>query len=141
MHVSDVRTCMDASSAPVARRKILVFEEDKFLASLMHMLLYREGFDLSIITAEVDALDHIQGQSPPELLFINHKWLTDDYPAVIQRMQHHDGWQNVAIILLLNYFDEDIIEHATSMGVSDYLLQPIEPGGLLDLIQKHIRSK
>ena len=141
MHVSDVRACMDARSEPVARRKILIFEEDTFLASLMHLLLHREGFDLSIITTEADALDHIQAQSPPELLFVNHKWLTDDYPPVIQRMQHHDGWQDVAIILLLNYFDEDIIEHANDMGVSDYLVQPIEPGVLLDIIQKHIKSK
>jgi len=141
MHVSDVRTCMDASSAPVARRKILVFEEDKFLASLMHMLLYREGFDISIICSETDALDHIQGQSPPELLFVNYKWLTDDYPPVIQRMLYHDGWQDISIILLLSYFDEDIIDHATTMGVSDYLIQPIEPGVLLDVIQKHIKEK
>lgn len=141
MHVYNVRTCMDAGSAPVVRRKILVFEQDKFLASLMHMLLYREGFDLSIICTEADALDHIQTYPPPELLFVNHKWLTDDYPPVIQRMQHHAGWQDVSIILLLNYFNEEIIEHAAGMGVSDTLLQPIEPGALLDLIQKHIKSK
>jgi len=141
MHVSDIRTCMDASSAPVDRRKILVFEEDKFLVSLMHMLLYREGFDLSIITNEENALDHIQGQPPPELLFISHKWLNNDFPPVIQSMQHHKGWQDVSVILLMNYFDEDMIEHALEVGVSDYLLQPIEPSVLLDVIQKYIRAK
>jgi len=140
MHVSDVRTCMDARSAPVVRRKILVFEEDPFLASLMQMLLHREGFDLSIITDEVTALDHIQGQSAPDLLFVSHKWLRDDYPQIIQRMQYHDGWQDVSVILLLNYYSEEIIEHATEMGVSDYLLQPIEPGMLLDTIQKYIKA-
>lgn len=141
MHVSDVRTCMDARSAPVVRRKILVFEEDPFLASLMQMLLYREGYDLSIITDETIALDHIQGQTAPELLFVSHKWLRDDYPQILQRMQHHDGWQDVSVILLLNYYNEEIIEHATEMGVSDYLLQPIEPGVLLDIIHKYIKSE
>ena len=141
MHVSDVRTCMDARSAPVVRRNIMVFEEDKFLASIMHMLLYREGFDLSIITKEENALYHIQGQPPPELLFVNHKWLSDEYPPIIQGMQNHEGWQDVSVILLLSYFDEDIIEHASEMGVSDYLLQPIEPGELLDMIQRYIKPK
>ena len=141
MHVSNVRTCMDARSAPVTRRKILVFDDDKFLTSLMHMLLSREGFDLSVIADEATALDHIQGQASPELLFVSHRWLTDDYPPVIQRMQHHESWQDVSIILLLNYFDEDIIEHAAEMGVSDYLLQPIEPGVLFDVIQKYIKTK
>jgi len=131
---------MDARSAPVVRRKILVFEEDSFLASLMQMLLHREGFDLSIITDEVTALDHIQGQSAPDLLFVSHKWLRDDYPQIIQRMQYHDGWQDVSVILLLNYYNEEIIEHATEVGVSDYLLQPIEPGLLLDTIQKYIKA-
>lgn len=138
MHVSDERTCMDAQTAPAARRKLLVFEEDKFLVSLMHMLLHREGFDLYIITNEQSALDYIQYQSPPDLLLVSHKWLTADYPQLIQRMQHHDPWQDVPLILVLGYFDEQMIEHASEMGISDYLVQPIEPGALLDIIQKHI---
>ena len=138
MHVSDVRTCMDASSAPVAKRKILVLEQDKFLASLMHMLLHREGFQLQVITDENDALGHIQVQTPPELLFISHSWLKSDDPLILQHLKGHRGWQNVPFILLLNYYDEDIIERSDSMGVSDYLIQPIDPGILLDLIQKHI---
>jgi len=131
---------MDARLSPVVRRKILVFEKDPFLASLMQMLLYREGFDLSIITDETVALDHIQGQTAPDLLFVSHKWLGDDYPQIIQRMQHHESWQDVSVILLLNHYSEEIIEHATEIGVSDYLLQPIEPGLLLDIIQKYIKA-
>ena len=138
MHVSDVRTCMDASSAPVAKRKILVLEQDKFLASLMHMLLHREGFELQVITDESDAIEHIQAQAPPELLFISHAWLKNDEPLILQRLKDHSGWQNVPVILLLNYFDEEIIERSHEMGVSDQLIQPIDPGVLLDLIQKYI---
>ena len=139
MHVLDKQTCMDAHSAPLNRRKILLFEEDRFLASLMHMLLYREGFEISVIADQQSALEHIASNDPPELLFVDHKWLKDDYPEVIQRMQYHESWNDVPVIQLLHYFDENLIEHASSLGIGDYLVQPIEPGNMLDLVQKHLK--
>jgi DNA-binding NtrC family response regulator len=129
---------MDASTAPAAKRKILVLEQDEFLASLMHMLLHREGFELQVITSENDALEHIQGQSPPELLFIRHAWLKNDAPPVLQRLKDHEGWQKVPVIVLLNYYDEDAIERSGNMGICDFLIQPIDPGVLIDMIQKYI---
>jgi DNA-binding response OmpR family regulator len=129
---------MDASSAPEVTRKILVLEQDKFLASLLHMLLHREGFKLHVITSETDALEYIQGQSPPELLFFSQKWLTDEIPSVLQLIKENKHWETTPIILLLNYYNKADIQRTSEIGVTDYLLQPFEPGALLDLIQKYI---
>lgn len=138
MHVSDVKTCMDAGSAPQNRRKILILEQDMFLASLMHMLLHRQGFELIVITSKSDAIEHILGQSPPELLFISHAWLNEDEAPIMLQLNDQVGWQSVPVILLLNYFDEEAIVKGLEMGVSDYLIQPFDPCVLLDLIQKYI---
>lgn len=138
MHVSDVRTCMDAGSAPSTRRKILILEQDMFLASLLHMLLHREGFELLVITSEEDAIVHINSQAPPELLFISQNLLKSDEVSVMQHVKDHSAWQDIPVILLLNYFDENAIERLVEIGVNDYLVQPFEPGVLLNLIQKYI---
>ena len=44
MHAPYSETCMDADPHIRTRRRILLLEQDEYLASLLHMLLYREGF-------------------------------------------------------------------------------------------------
>ncbi len=137
MHVPEVRRCMDASSTPDSRRKIVIFEEDEFLVSLLNLLLRREGFDITFIPDVANAMHYIQTESAPELIFINHHWLVDDQPHLIQTIHNDNSWHKVPIILLVNYYNQEIIEHAMSLGISDYILQPFDPSVLIDLIQKY----
>jgi len=120
------------------RHKILIFEQDEYLASLLHLLLEREGFTINAITAIEDARAHIMAKTPPSLIFVTNRWLVDDRPIILQAMENEPGWQNVPTIMLLDYFNIDVIEHALDNGVSDYLVQPFQPGELLDLIQRYI---
>lgn len=141
MHAPASRTCMDAGSAPVVRRKIVVFEEDAFLVSLLNLLLHREGFDTIIIPDAQDALKYIACEQAPDLIFINHNWLLDDKPRLIKLIRDNGDWQDTPMLLLVNYYDQVIIDHALAAGVKDYILQPFDPGTLLSLIQKHVRAK
>ena len=141
MHAHDVRTCMDAAKTPDTRRKILILEQDKYLASLMHLLLYREGFAITAIT-DVDALQlQIQSHIAPMMLFISHRWLRDDKPPILESLKAHPLWKPVPLIMLMNYYDLDLLERMTDFGVADHLLQPFEPAALLDMIRKHSKLK
>ncbi|VAW95511.1 hypothetical protein MNBD_GAMMA21-1471 [hydrothermal vent metagenome] len=137
MHAPEIRTCMDASSTPDCRRKIVIFEEDEFLVSLLNLLLRREGFDITFISDVSSAMQYVQTETAPELIFINHHWLVDDQPRLMQTI-HNDGeWYQIPIILLVNYYNQEIIDHAMTLGIRDYILQPFDPGVLIDLIQKY----
>ena len=141
MHAHEVRTCMDAAKTPDIRRKILILEQDEYLASLMHLLLYREGFAITAIT-DIDALQvQIQSYTAPKMLIISHRWLRDDKPRVVDMLKAHPLWRRVPLIMLMNYYDLDLLEHVTELGVVDHLLQPFEPLALLDMIQKHSIAK
>ena len=137
MHAPDIRTCMDARSTPDTRRKIVIFEEDEFLVSLLNLLLRREGFDITFIPNVSNAMHYVQTESVPELIFINHHWLVDDQPHLMQTIHNDSDWHQIPIILLANYYSQEIIDHAYSLGVRDYILQPFDPGVLIDLIQKY----
>jgi response regulator RpfG family c-di-GMP phosphodiesterase len=140
MHAHDVRTCMDATTTPDPRRKILILEQDEYLASLMHLLLFREGFAITAI-ATVEALQQqLQAQAVPMLFFVSHRWLRDDKPAVVATLKSDPRWHRVPLIMLMNYYDLDLIERVTELGVADHLLQPFEPVALLEMIQKHSKS-
>lgn len=138
MHAHDVRTCMDASTTPDTRRKILILEQDEYLASLMHLLLYREGFAITAITDTEQLRTQLQSQHQPNLMFVSHRWLRDENPWVLTALKADICWQAVPIIMLMNYYDLDLIERVTALGVRDHLLQPFEPADLLDMIQKYV---
>ena len=137
MHAPEIRTCMDASSAPEIRRKIVIFEEDEFLVSLLNLLLRRVGFDITFISNVTNAMQYVQTEAAPELIFINHHWLVDDQPHLIQAIHANNDWHQIPIILLINNYNQEIVDHAMSLGIRDYILQPFDPGVLIDLINKH----
>lgn len=140
LHAQLNGSCRDAADETATKRKILIFEQDEYLASLLHLLLQREGYGISAITAVEDARAHILAKSPPELIFITNRWLVDDRPIILQAIENEPAWQNVPVVMLLDYFNIDVIEHALDNGVSDYLVQPFHPGDLLDLIQRYANT-
>lgn len=137
MHAPEVRTCMDATSTPDTRRRILILEQDEYLASLMHLLLYREGFAISAITHVDQLMPLLQANSTPMMLFVSHCWLRDDDPAVLKLIKSSPLLKGVPLIMLMNYYDLDLIERVTGLGVTDHLLQPFEPAALIDIICKY----
>lgn len=137
MHAHDMRTCMDASNSAIKRRKILILEQDDYLASLMHLLLYREGFATSAISNVEQLPQQLQSDVSPMLLFISHHWLREDNPTVLNMLHEHASLRGVPLIMLMNYYDLDLIERVTALGITDHLLQPFEPAVLLDMIQKY----
>ena len=140
MHAHKLRTCMDATTRPDARRKILILEQDEYLASLMHLLLYREGFAITAITNVDQVLPLLQADAAPMMLFVSHHWLREDNPPVLKLIHDNPQWLHVPLIMLMNYYDLDLIERVTELGVTDHLLQPFEPAALLDIICKYAQG-
>ena len=139
MHAPYSRTCMDADPHIRTRRRILLLEQDEYLASLLHMLLYREGFEINALTTDDNARAYIRNSSPPDLIFIDAKWLREDRIEILLECTKRIEWQIVPIIVLMDQYDEEKIERVMELGATDYLLQPFEPGELLDVIQRYLR--
>lgn len=142
LHAHQDGSCRDAAElASATKKKILIFEPDEYLASLLHMLLVREGFTIQAITALENARSHILAKPAPDLIFITNRWLVDDRPIILQAIEDETNWQSVPIIMLMDYFNIDVVENAMSNGVNDYLMQPFQPGDLLDLIQRYTNDQ
>ena len=141
MHAHNVRTCMDATMTPDTRRKILILEQDEYLASLMHLLLYREGFAITAISHVDQLTPQLETTtSAPMMLFVSHRWLRDEDPVVLKMIKGSSLWKGIPLIMLMNYYDLDLIERVTEQGVTDHLLQPFEPAALIDIICKYARG-
>jgi len=128
---------MDAKTLPDTRRKILILEQDEYLASLMHLLLYREGFAITAITHIDQLAPQLDARYAPMLSFVSHRWLREEEPAVLKMINARPNWKAMPLIMLMNYYDLDLIEHATSLGITDHLMQPFEPSALIEMICKY----
>ncbi len=116
---------------------ILVMQADDHLAALLQYLLEREGYGVNIITDIADAILYIQNAPPMDLIMVEESWLTmHDYP-LMPILRNYPQWNAVPVIGLMNCFNQSNIERALHAGVTDYLVQPYEPGILLDQIQKY----
>jgi len=130
---------MDADPYVRTRRRILLLEQDEYLASLLHMLLYREGFEIDALTSNDNARAFIRNSAPPDLIFIDGSWICDERIEILSDCSKRIEWQVVPIVMLLHHYDEQKVEQAMNVGVTDYLLQPFEPSELLDVIQLYTR--
>lgn len=140
MHAGSHMTCTDANYNICPEHSILVFEQDEYLASLLHMLISREGFHIDTITDPDSALQHIHEYCMPHLIFIDESWLDENtgLPDFLHTIRNKLGWLDVPIILLSRYFCAEQIDSALNNGISDYILQPFGPGELLDQIQHYM---
>lgn len=141
MHAPQRRTCTDAGQTIATekqRKHILLLENDEFVASLLHLLLHRQGFDIHAFVNSETAIPFIRQQSAPDLIFMNSHWFKDDPPLLLSAFQQQSEWRSVPVILLMNYFCAQTLEQAAHYGIKDYLLQPFEPAGLLDVIKKYL---
>ena len=138
MHAPDPRTCMDADANTRTRRRILLLEQDEYLASLLDMMLHREGFEIVTLTSGDNARSFIHSTTPPDLMFIDCNWISHDRIDVLADFAQRIEWQRVPMIMLMGDYNGEKIEQAMNLGITDYLLQPFEPGELLDIIQRYI---
>jgi DNA-binding response OmpR family regulator len=118
-------------------KTILVLEKDTYLASLLHYLLQREGFQIRVITDPGAAILHIENAAPADLIFMNEEWLRHKALHLLPILRNYPGWNAVPIISLMQHYRQNEIDRELHEGITDYLLQPFEPADLLDQIQKY----
>ena len=102
---------MDASANVRAHRRILLLQQDEYIASLLDMLLHREGFEITALTCDDNARSYIKGGSPPDLIFIDNSWIINDRIEVLSELNRRIEWQRVPMILLMSFTPARCVSH------------------------------
>ena len=131
---------MDANQNKAYAPKILILEQDEYLASLLHLLLSREGYLITAITDPEQALQYIRTFAAAHLVFIDQSWLLESDPKILDALRSQAEWQSTPMVALLNVFNQDNIDRLATNGIDNYLAQPFDPNELLDLIQANLRQ-
>ena len=102
--------------------KILVAEDDKFLANAYRVKLIKEGFDALIVSNGEEVLKSLEAFNPDVILLDLMMPKIDGF-IVLQILRSTDKWKTIPIIITSNLGQKEDIEKGMNLGATDYIVK------------------
>jgi DNA-binding response OmpR family regulator len=102
--------------------KILVAEDDKFLASAYKVKLKKAGYEVKIV---FDGNELLQSMNTfkPDLIILDLVMPVLDGFAVLEKLRASTRWKSIPILVASNLGQSEDIVRATKLGANDYILK------------------
>jgi signal transduction histidine kinase len=114
---------------PVAKRRVLVVDDNVDAADSLAQLLRLEGHDTDTAYTARSALDKFETYSP-DLVLLDIGLPEMDGYEVAYRLKQRSGGRRVAIVALTGYGQSDDRDRALAAGFDEHLVKPVSYGEL-----------
>jgi DNA-binding response OmpR family regulator len=102
--------------------KILIAEDDKFLANAYRVKLKKAGFEVKIVTDGEEAMQALQVEIP-DLLLLDLVMPKKDGFSVLEDMSKTEQYKKIPVIVASNLGQKEDIEKAKNLGAKDYIVK------------------
>lgn len=102
--------------------KILVVEDDKFLANALRVKLTKSGYDTQLAFNGEESLN-ILSSFAPNLIIMDLVMPIKDGFAAIEEIKKNKNWKDIPIIVTSNLGQKEDIERAKALGALDYFVK------------------
>jgi DNA-binding response OmpR family regulator len=119
-----------------AERSALVVEDDADIGKLLHWVLEREGFAVTLLNDGRQALERIAAGPPTRLVLLDVMLPHASGHDLIAALRADPRWAQVPVIMLTAKSQEKDIVKALDAGASDYMLKPFQPSELRARIRR-----
>lgn len=127
-------------SAPDHPPRILLVEDDRVTATLIHHRLVRDGFEVMDFLNGEDAYDWASSTSF-DLAILDVKVPGMDGFELLERLRSIDRLSMVPIVMLTGLGSESDVIRGLELGASDYMLKPFSPTELLARVRRLIHAR
>ena len=120
--------------------RVLLIEDEKEVAELYKLKLILDGYE--VITAESgqDGLDKAF-REVPELIFLDIKMPKMDGFEVLKKLRGSSKTENIPVIILSNFDEEDLIEKGLTLGANEYLIKSqFTPEGISKKVKNWVKE-
>lgn len=114
-------------------RKILVAEDDKFLANAYRVKLERDGYEVTSVYDGEEVIKTLESYTP-DIIILDIIMPKIDGFAVLENLKKNDKWRNIPVIIASNLGQSEDIVRATKLGAQDYIVKS-------DLSMKKVAEK
>ena len=105
-----------------AKKRILLVEDDEFLAELYATKLNLEGFEVSLATDGEKCL-RLAKEQEPDLVLLDIVLPKMDGFEVLRQLKLGKKTKEMPVILLTNLSQKDEVSRGLSLGANDYLIK------------------
>ena len=103
-------------------KKILIAEDDRFLATAYKIKLTKAGYEVRIAVDGVEALKAL-AEYVPDLIILDLIMPVKDGFAVLEELKKNDAWKKIPVIVASNLGQKEDMEKATNIGASDFVVK------------------
>ncbi len=122
----------------MAKKKILVIEDDRDISELINYNLDREGYDVSCLYEGVSAVDYVRKRLP-DLVLLDLMLPEVDGIEICRLLKSNDVTKKIPIIMLTAKSEESDVVVGLQMGADDYISKPFSPKVLLARVKALLR--
>lgn len=117
--------------------QILVVDDSTKNLQLVSNVLYENGYNVTITTSGIQALESIKSQIPDLILLDVHMPEMDGF-EVCRQLKLDDSTKEIPIIFLTAEVDPEKIVYGFNLGAIDYVIKPFNMTELLVRISTHL---
>ena len=123
------------------KKKILIVEDDNFVAEVYSTKLLEMGHDIQIARNGQEGLAMLE-QSVPDLVLLDIIMPIMGGIEMLAEVKKKDEWKNIPIILLTNVGEKESIQKVRNLGVQDYLIKShFTPAEVIEKINNILKNK
>lgn len=121
--------------------KILIVEDDEFLADIYKTKFELEGFKVTIATDGERGLKAIQNKKP-DLVLLDILLPKMDGFAILQTIKKDPETKKIPVILLTNLGQKEDVQKGLNLGAADYLIKAhFNPAETVEKVKKILANQ
>lgn len=102
--------------------KILIAEDDKFLAKAYKLKLGKTGHEIKIVSDGTEALSTLSS-FVPDVILLDLVMPKKDGFTVLKELKSNPKWKTIPVIVASNLGQSEDIVKATQLGATDYIVK------------------
>lgn len=103
-------------------KKILIAEDDKFLANAYQMKFAKFGYEIFVVVDGAELIKQLD-VSKPDLIILDLVMPTKDGFSVLQEIRRNMKWKSIPVIVVTNLDQEEDVKKCQELGISDYIMK------------------
>jgi len=117
----------------MARKRILVIDDDPTVLRSCHRILSEQGYDVESAASAKEGLEYTR-RAYFDCALVDLKLPDMDGMEIVRSARENRG--NMAVLIITGYGGVDTASEATRLGVSDYLCKPFAPEEVLKAVDR-----
>lgn len=103
-------------------KKILVTEDDKFLANAFRAKLTKAGFEIKIVEDGEEAMKTLETFTPDLILLDLVMPIKDGY-EVLKELKAKPKWRTIPVLIATNLGQKEDLDKAMELGANGYIVK------------------